>query len=179
MAGRHRCLPLHVADISRPWRGRNFRNPRSTDLGIEIQCGGADFGDVAPSYVFISCDISEVVVLSQHANTPGRCCRHGGLPLHVVVARLLLGDGGQTRGSAPTCWWVSDAISFLMILPLQGAISFVCALPRAQPWAVWCWPCRPVLCPLGPLGRLRNNVEQELLYHIFFSCFSAFWAFSE
>ncbi len=34
----------------------------------------------------------------------------------------------------------------LVILPLQGAISSCDALPRAVPWAVWSWPCRPILC---------------------------------
>ena len=38
----------------------NFRNPRSTDLGIKNACGDVDFEDVARNEDIVRCDFFEV-----------------------------------------------------------------------------------------------------------------------
>ena len=51
----------------------NISNPRSTDLGTTAANNiKNDFEDVAPSYVFISCDIFEVGIPTRGFSSPGQ-----------------------------------------------------------------------------------------------------------
>ena len=73
-----------------------------------------------------------------------------------------LGDGVTQEEIAPCRGRIIKRV--VKVLPFQGENGVLPTQPRALPWAVWCWPCRPILCqPLHENVALYGQNQTRLL----------------